>query len=103
MLDKPGPLMTFRPMVPQICPTGWAKLEVLNHGIADVNSVQNLNRGNLIWRLSAARQVQGPALAVNVKGVPVRAEKIPDSCHPPMTAAAGPEVSQCWPLPNGNW
>src|SRR5436189_1896456 len=30
---KPGPLMAFRPVFPKTGPTGWAKLEVLNHGL----------------------------------------------------------------------
>src|SRR5229473_2294383 len=85
--SKPGPLNTFRPMLPQTCPIGVAKLFLLNQGLPTLIPCRIVTGATC----SAVCVLEGRLrllFAVMVSGVPVLADRMPDTCHPPIILPA---------------
>src|SRR3954469_22221010 len=82
-LKKPGPLSTFRPLVPNTAPTGCAQLDVLNHGLPTLSPARICT--GAIW--AAVCVLPGPAkvppFAVMVIGVPDSSISTPYIYQPP--------------------
>src|SRR5260221_13517646 len=78
--NRLGPLNTFRPMLPQTCPTGVAKLVLLNQGLPTLMPCRIVT-GAICSAVCVLAGRFRLLFAVMVSGVPVLADRIPDTCH----------------------
>src|SRR6185437_2165075 len=99
---RPGPLIRFRPTLPNVRASGAAKLDCENHGSPSPTPC-NIWRGATrfgVWPLLGA--CRPDPLYVKFRGEPVCTVKMPPTRQPPNTAdVRPPEFSHFLPLPNG--
>src|SRR6266404_2960861 len=100
--NKPGPLNTLRPMLPQVCPDGVAKLVLLNQALPTLIPCRIVT-GAICSAVCVLDGRFKPLVAVMVSGVPVLADRIPETCHPPIILPAKFCVKKRFPCPNGSW
>src|SRR5437667_8942133 len=84
---NPGPLNTLRPMLPHTCPTGVAKLLLLNQGLPTLMPCRIVT-GAICSAVCVLEGRFKLLFAVMVSGVPVLADRMPDTCHPPIILPA---------------